>query len=93
MAGLCHIEPGALVLLQFFTSAFNCILQESPVHYLDATAQEEAATPLRLLLVFSFPPSAPADVQAMRMLGPGELTTTQLKDLVKVCQILDPSYS
>ncbi|RDB21882.1 Exosome complex component RRP42 [Hypsizygus marmoreus] len=53
-----------------------------PVHYLDATGQEEAATPLRLLLMFTFPPNGPADVQAMRMLGPGELKITQLKDLI-----------
>ncbi|KAJ6625056.1 ribosomal protein S5 domain 2-like protein [Mycena sp. CBHHK59/15] len=53
-----------------------------PVHYLDAILQEEAATPLRLLLVFSFPPSAPPNLHAMRMLGPGELELEQIKELV-----------
>lgn len=50
---------------------------------MDATAQEEASTPLRLLLVFSFPSSSP-DIQAMRLLGSGELTLALVKDLVKV---------
>ncbi|KAF8072168.1 ribosomal protein S5 domain 2-type protein [Lyophyllum atratum] len=57
---------------------------EYPAHFLDATAQEEAASPLRVLLAFSFPPSAPGVIQAMRMLGPGELVPAQLKDLLKV---------
>lgn len=50
-----------------------------PMHYLDATPSEEASTPLRLLLAFSFPPDSPAVLQAMRLLGPGELTVAQLK--------------
>ncbi|KAJ7583285.1 ribosomal protein S5 domain 2-type protein [Mycena floridula] len=56
-----------------------------PIHYLDATVQEEASTTTRLLLVFS--PSTKASprpmVQAMRTLGPGELTIEQLGSLVK----------
>ncbi|KAF5370520.1 hypothetical protein D9615_010352 [Tricholomella constricta] len=57
---------------------------EHPIHFLDATAQEEAATPLRLLLAFSFPSPASPVMQAMRMLGPGELAPSHLKELVKV---------
>jgi exosome complex component RRP42 len=58
--------------------------QQPPVHYLDAVAQEEASTPLRLLAMFSFSPSGQSYVRGMRMIGPGELNLTQLKDLVKV---------
>ncbi|KAF9466718.1 ribosomal protein S5 domain 2-type protein [Collybia nuda] len=54
-----------------------------PVHYLDATLQEEAATPLKLLLAFSFLPSTPPDIQGMRIIGPGEIKPSYLKDLVK----------
>ncbi|KAG5723006.1 Exosome complex exonuclease RRP42, partial [Termitomyces sp. T112] len=57
---------------------------ESPTHFLDATAQEEAASPLKLLLAFSFHDGQPAVLQGMRMLGPGELTPSHLKELVKV---------
>lgn len=60
------------------------IMQVLPAHYLDAILQEEAATPLKLLLMFSFPPSAPPDVQAMRIIGPGEIKPSHLKELVKV---------
>ncbi|KAG6909404.1 hypothetical protein DXG01_000705 [Tephrocybe rancida] len=56
---------------------------ESPAHFLDATAQEEAAAPLKLLLVFSFQDAGAAVIQGMRMLGPGELTSSNLKDLIK----------
>ncbi len=55
---------------------------ESPsVHYLDAILQEEASTPLRLLLVFSFPGPT---LQGMRTLGSGELTLPQIKALLAV---------
>ncbi|KAF7324787.1 RNase-PH domain-containing protein [Mycena kentingensis (nom. inval.)] len=54
----------------------------APVHYLDAMLQEEAATPLRLLLVFSFPSGAPPNLHAMRTLGTGELEMDQLRDLI-----------
>jgi len=54
-----------------------------PTYYLDASLQEETATPLRLLLVFSLPPSSPPNLQAMRMLGPGELGMAHLKELLK----------
>ncbi|KAJ7720836.1 ribosomal protein S5 domain 2-type protein [Mycena metata] len=52
------------------------------VHYLDAIPQEEAATPLRLLLVFSFPPASSPNLQAMRVLGSGELESDQIRDFV-----------
>ncbi|KAJ7130316.1 ribosomal protein S5 domain 2-type protein [Mycena epipterygia] len=52
------------------------------VHYLDAIPQEEAATPLRLLLVFSFPPGSSPNLQAMRTLGSGELESDQIRDFV-----------
>ncbi|KAJ7241725.1 ribosomal protein S5 domain 2-like protein [Mycena haematopus] len=52
------------------------------VHYLDAIPQEEAATPLRLLLVFSFPPASSANLQAMRILGSGELESSQIREFV-----------
>lgn len=54
------------------------------VHYLDAILQEEAATPLRLLLVFSFPPASSPNLQAMRVLGSGELESSQIRDFVAV---------
>ncbi|KAG6857628.1 hypothetical protein H0H87_010196 [Tephrocybe sp. NHM501043] len=56
---------------------------ESPIHFLDATAQEEAASTLKLLLVIAFQESGSAVVQGMRMLGPGELRSSQLKELLK----------
>ncbi|TFK35812.1 ribosomal protein S5 domain 2-type protein [Crucibulum laeve] len=54
-----------------------------PTHFLDATLPEESAVPLKALLVYSFPPSESPNVQAMRILGSGELTVVLLKDLVK----------
>jgi len=54
-----------------------------PMHYLDATAQEEASTSIRLLLVFSFVSLSSPDIQAMRLLGGGELSLTLMKDLIK----------
>jgi exosome complex component RRP42 len=60
-------------------------VQVPPVHYLDATNEEEAATPLKLLLIFSFVNlGKDAVLQAMRLLGPGELQLSQVKGLVKV---------
>ncbi|KAJ7507150.1 hypothetical protein B0H11DRAFT_2318659 [Mycena galericulata] len=52
------------------------------LHYLDAILQEEAATPLRLLLVFSFPPNSSPNLQGMRVLGSGELESSQIRDFV-----------
>ncbi|CCL98489.1 uncharacterized protein FIBRA_00487 [Fibroporia radiculosa] len=53
-----------------------------PIHFLDATPPEEASTPLKLMLAFSFPLGSPCSLQAMRLLGPGELTTVQLRALI-----------
>ncbi|OCH89972.1 ribosomal protein S5 domain 2-like protein [Obba rivulosa] len=53
-----------------------------PVHFLDANVHEEASVPLRLLLAFSFPPNSSANLQAMRLLGPGELDLAQMKSLI-----------
>lgn len=52
-------------------------LQVSPVHYLDATSLEEDATPLRLLLLFSYYKNA-TKLQGMRLLGPGEANVAPL---------------
>ncbi|KZS99998.1 ribosomal protein S5 domain 2-like protein [Laetiporus sulphureus 93-53] len=54
----------------------------SPIHYLDATLTEEASTPVKLLLAFSFPRDSPPRIQAMRLLGPGELSLEQTKSLI-----------
>ncbi|OBZ72768.1 Exosome complex component RRP42 [Grifola frondosa] len=53
-----------------------------PVHFIDATPPEEASTALRILLMFSFPPSSPPKLQSMRYLGPGELNLAQIKSLI-----------
>ncbi|KAM6499401.1 Ribosomal protein S5 domain 2-type fold [Amanita muscaria] len=55
----------------------------SPVHYLDATLQEEAATHLRLLLAYSFPTSSTSTLQGVRLLGPGELSFEATKSLIR----------
>ncbi|KAF9260380.1 ribosomal protein S5 domain 2-like protein [Marasmius fiardii PR-910] len=54
-----------------------------PVHFLDATLQEEASSSIRVLLMFSFATPGQPTLQAMRMLGPGELNMASLKTLVK----------
>jgi hypothetical protein len=54
------------------------------VHFLDATTQEEAATPLRLILILSFPPGSPAALHGMHLLGTGETDLAQIESLVKV---------
>ncbi|KAI0727662.1 ribosomal protein S5 domain 2-like protein [Fomitopsis betulina] len=53
-----------------------------PTHFLDATTQEEVSAPVKLLLAFSFPSNRPASVQAMRMMGSGELVLAQMKSLL-----------
>lgn len=58
-------------------------LQVSPVHYLDATSLEEAATPLRLLLLFSYQKNT-SKLQGMRLLGPGEANVAAFTPLVRV---------
>ncbi|KAF8632708.1 hypothetical protein AX15_001732 [Amanita polypyramis BW_CC] len=54
-----------------------------PVHYLDATLPEEAATPLKLLLIYSFPSASAPTLQGMRLLGPGELDLQTVKGLTQ----------
>ncbi|KAH9929162.1 uncharacterized protein B0H18DRAFT_997850 [Fomitopsis serialis] len=49
------------------------------LHFLDATLPEEASTPIRLFLVYSFPLKAHPSLQAMRLTGSGEVVLTQLK--------------
>ncbi|KZT30239.1 ribosomal protein S5 domain 2-like protein [Neolentinus lepideus HHB14362 ss-1] len=55
----------------------------SPIYYLDATLQEEASTPLRLLLALSFPKTEAPTLKASRLLGPGEVELSQIKALVQ----------
>ncbi len=55
-----------------------------PAHFLDGTLAEEAATPLRLLLMFSFDRPETPHVQGMRTLGNGDLSMDQLEELLKV---------
>nr|GAT58042.1 predicted protein [Mycena chlorophos] len=51
-------------------------------HFLDASSQEEAATPMRILLVYSFPSAGPANLHSMRTLGSGELEMEQMRQLI-----------
>ncbi|KAI0277953.1 ribosomal protein S5 domain 2-like protein [Russula aff. rugulosa BPL654] len=54
------------------------------VHFLDATAQEDAATPLRLILIFSCAPGSPAALHGMHLLGTaGDTDLAQIESLVK----------
>jgi exosome complex component RRP42 len=61
-------------------------------HFIDATPPEEASTSLRLLLIFSFPDpgsdSTSPIIQGIRTLGAGELTPTQINDLITVSCLL-----
>jgi len=54
-----------------------------PTYFLDATPQEEAAIPLRLLLLFSFSPSG-TRLQSMRLMGDGE---THLESMTQLLQV------
>ena len=56
-----------------------------PTYFLDATPQEEASIPLRLLLLFSFSPSG-ARLQSMRLMGGGEVQLESMTHLLKVSQ-------
>jgi len=57
------------------------------VHFLDATTQEEAATPLRLILVFSCTAGSPAALHGMHLLGTaGDTDLAQIESLVKVSE-------
>ncbi|VDB91732.1 unnamed protein product [Peniophora sp. CBMAI 1063] len=57
-----------------------------PMYYLDATGPEEAATPLRLLLMYSAPAHAAPRLQGMRLLGSGEIDLSLIKSLVSSAQ-------
>ncbi|KZW02616.1 ribosomal protein S5 domain 2-like protein [Exidia glandulosa HHB12029] len=67
------------------------------VHFLDATLLEEAAAPHRMLFMFSFPKKSEAKLHGMRLLGPGELSMSQIHTLLsdgqnyaqKLAQALD----
>jgi exosome complex component RRP42 len=59
-------------------------MQFPGVHFLDATTQEEAATPLRLILIFSYPAGSPAALHGMHLLGTGDTGLAQIESLVKV---------
>ncbi|KII91870.1 hypothetical protein PLICRDRAFT_38740 [Plicaturopsis crispa FD-325 SS-3] len=59
----------------------NVLAASESVSYVDATAQEEVATPLKLVLAFSFSSDGKSKVQAMRLLGPGELKLARIKVL------------
>ena len=54
-----------------------------PKYFLDATPPEEAAIPLRLLLLFSFSPSG-ARLQSMRLMGDGEIQLESMTQLLGV---------
>ncbi|EKM51311.1 uncharacterized protein PHACADRAFT_129196 [Phanerochaete carnosa HHB-10118-sp] len=60
----------------------DILIQDSPIYYLDATPAEEVATPLKLLLMFSFLAGASPNLQGMRLLGPGEAQLVQLKNFI-----------
>ena len=65
--------------------ASNWLVQVPPIHYLDATSDEEAATSLQLLLAFSFRNGGgEGELQAMRLLGTGELPLEMIKRLLVV---------
>ncbi|KAI0052172.1 ribosomal protein S5 domain 2-like protein [Auriscalpium vulgare] len=55
----------------------------SSLHFLDATSQEEAATPLRLLLVYSVASKSTPALQGMQLLGSGEVDVAQIKKLIQ----------
>ena len=59
-------------------------MQVPPAYFLDAALQEEASTSIRILLMFSFASITQPALQAMRMLGPGEIKLSSLKELIKV---------
>lgn len=58
--------------------------EDPPVYFLDASLPEEAALPLRLLLMFSFSTPSTGSLQGMKLLGPGEIQFAHLKNFIKV---------
>jgi exosome complex component RRP42 len=80
-----------VTFLSLSSFILNCLFtdcdtpnQFSGVHFLDATTQEEAATPLRLILIFSCPAGSPAALHGMHLLGTGDTDLAQIESLVKV---------
>lgn len=53
------------------------------LHFLDATTQEEAAAPVRLLLMYSFSAKSTAALHGMHLLGVGNIDLAQIESLVK----------
>lgn len=52
-------------------------------YFLDATLQEEASVPVKLLLASSFPSSSrESSIQCMRLLGPADLQLTQIESFI-----------
>ena len=87
--GVCSAVMGHLLFrAQWSWSAF---VQLPPVHFLDATSSEEASAPIKLLLAFAFPANQQPSLQAMRMMGSGELVLAQMKSLLAV-SIPEPYY-
>jgi len=56
-------------------------------HFLDADLREDAAVPLRLLLIFSCPNSQKPTLQGTRLIGSGEIEPSEVKSLVEAGQI------
>jgi exosome complex component RRP42 len=83
---LVHILFPSFVLSVLFT---DCdIPNKFPgVHFLDATTQEESATPLRLILIFSCSAGSPAALHGMHLLGTGDTDLAQIESLVKVSEL------
>lgn len=52
-------------------------------HFLDATLQEEASVPLKLLVLYSFQSDTPPLLRSMRLLGTGVSDLVQVKSLLK----------
>ena len=78
----------------FYRSFLSTISTKFPgVHFLDATTQEEAAAPLRLILIFSFPSGSPAALHGMHLLGTGETDLAQIESLVKVSRVSAGSFT
>jgi exosome complex component RRP42 len=77
-----------LILILLFTDDVIPPPNKFPgVHFLDATTQEEAATPLRLILIFSCPAGSPAALHGMHLLGTGDTDLSQIESLVKVREL------
>ncbi|KAJ8591266.1 hypothetical protein M405DRAFT_814586, partial [Rhizopogon salebrosus TDB-379] len=52
-------------------------------HFLDATLQEEASVPLKLLVLYSFPSDAAPLLRSMRLIGTDVTDLVQVKSLLK----------